>query len=429
MIPAKRVVVVGGVRTPFVKAWNVFQEVGAVELGRIAIVEALARSELEADQVDEVIFGNIAQPPEAPNVTRVIALAAGLPRSVPAFTVNQNCASSLQAIATAAQRIESGLAGTIIVGGTESMSTIPLLWSKEVQKILLEMRRAKSALARIRILSGLRPRHFKPVVALEKGLTDTVCGLNMGQTAEVLARRFSISREEQDRFALRSHQRAVRAREQGLLSEEIAPVFLPPRYTPVAADIGPRDQQTMEALARLRPAFERKHGTVTAGNSCQLTDGAVALILCSEEKARRLRLPVLGSIRSFAFAGLAPEVMGLGPAFATPAALDRAGLPLSRVGLIEINEAFAAQVIANQIAFSSRKFAREELDRSEPIGEIDPSTLNVNGGAIALGHPVGASGARIVLTLLKEMRRRNTELGLATLCAGGGQGGAFVMEI
>jgi acetyl-CoA C-acetyltransferase/acetyl-CoA acyltransferase len=422
------VVIVEGARTPFAKAWGVFRDLGAVALGRIAVTEALACGELEPGDVDEVILGNIGAPADAPNLARVVALAAGIPASVPAFTVNRNCASSLEAIASAAQRIESGLADIVMIGGTESMSNIPLLYAPDYQKILMRFNRARSIGQRLRALAAMRPRHFKPIVALERGLTDPVCGLNMGETAEVLARRFRIGRDDQDRFALESHRRAQRARDDGRLAEEITPVFAPPKFEPITADNGIRDGQTLEALAKLRPAFDRRHGTVTAGNASQITDGAAALVVASEDRARRMRLPILGALRSWAFAGLSPEIMGLGPAFATPLALDRAGVEFGRIGLIEINEAFAAQVIANRVVFASRDFARDELNRTAPIGEIDPDTLNVNGGAIALGHPVGSSGARIVLTLLREMRRRGVELGLATLCAAGGQGGAFVLE-
>ncbi len=425
----RKVIVLEGARTPFSKAWGELRSVGAVELGRIALVEAMARSEVSPDQVDEVIFGNIAQPVDAPNIARVIALSAGIPHRVPAFSVNRNCASSLEAIASAVHRIGSGMAEVIAVGGTESMSEIPLLFGKDLQATLFGLRRRKRIADRLRILAKLRPAHLRPVAALEKGLTDPICGLNMGQTAERLVRRYEISREEQDRFALRSHQRAVAARKNGILDQETVPVFLPPDYRAISQDTVPRAGQSMQALAKLRPVFDGPHGSVTAGNSCPLTDGAAAFILCSEQRARELRAPRLGSIRSYAFAGLSPDVMGLGPAYATPIALDRAGVTLRQIGLIEINEAFAAQVIANLKVFPSRRFARQELDRQEPIGEIDPDILNVNGGAIALGHPVGSSGARIVLTLLKEMLRRGCDLGLATLCAGGGQGGSVVVEV
>ena len=424
----RRVVICDGARTPFTRAWGELRALDADDLGRIAVAEAVARSEVEPATIDEVILGNIAQPAHAANLSRVVALRAGLPVSIPAFTVNRNCASSLEAIASAALRIESGRADIVVVGGTESMSNVPLLVGRDLQYLLHGWRRARRLPERLRVLARLRPRHFRPVIALERGLTDPICGLNMGQTAEVLARRFAISRDDQDRFAMESHHRAERARAAGRFAEEITPVFVPPGYEPVASDDGIRAGQSLEALARLPPVFDRRTGTVTAGNASQITDGAAALVLAAEDRARRLRLPVLGALRSWAFAALPPEIMGLGPVHATPLALDRAGLEFRHIGLIEINEAFAAQVIANEVAFASRAFARTELNRSEPIGEIDRDRLNVNGGAVALGHPVGASGARLVHTLLREMRHRQVEFGLAALCAAGGQGAAFILE-
>jgi acetyl-CoA acetyltransferase family protein len=266
-------------------------------------------------------------------------------------------------------------------------------------------------------------------VALAEGLTDPICGLNMGETAERLAREFRISREAQDEFALLSHRRAVAATESGRLGEEIAPLYVPPSYTQtMVEDFGPRKDQTAEALARLEPYFDRRHGTITVGNACPVTDGACAVLVMSEEAARAGGYRPLGRILSIAFAGLDPARMGLGPAYATPLALERAGARMADVDLVEINEAFAAQVIANEIAFASERFARDELGRGEAIGGIDRLHMNVNGGAIALGHPVGVSGARLVLTLLKEMRRRQASLGLATLCVGGGQGAAMLLE-
>jgi acetyl-CoA acetyltransferase family protein len=265
-----------------------------------------------------------------------------------------------------------------------------------------------------------------PRIALAEGLTDLVCGLNMGQTAEVLAREFRITREQQDAFALQSHVRALAGKER--LREEIVPVFAPPGYEAVLDDVGPREGQTLEALARLKPYFDRRNGTVTVGNSCQVTDGAVALLIGDDATARRWAPPPLGRIRAFAFAGLAPGRMGLGPVFAAARALDRAGLTMADMELIEINEAFAAQVLACLAASKSDRFARTELGRERALGEIPMERLNVNGGAIALGHPVGASGARLLLTLLHELRRRDLKRGLAALCVGGGQGAAFVLE-
>jgi acetyl-CoA acetyltransferase family protein len=424
----REVVILGGVRTPFVKAGTELRSVGAVELGRVAAEEAMLRLELPFEAVDEVIFGNIAQPADAANIARVIALRAGFPVSTPAHTVCRNCASGLDAVARAFDRIRLGTAELILAGGTESMSNIPLLFPQSYAGKLLNLARAKSPLRKLVAAGRFRPRDFKPVIALEEGLTDAVCGLNMGETAEVLARDFGISRGEQDRYALESHRRTTAAMASGVLAEEITPVFRPPDFKKVGEDVGPRPNQTLEALAKLPPYFDRPFGTVTVGNSCPITDGACALLIASAEKARELGIAPVARIRSYAFMGCPPDRMGLGPAFASPPALDAAGLRLADLDRIEINEAFAAQVIANLQAFASAEFAREKLGRQEPIGEIDPLKLNVNGGAIALGHPVGTSGARLVLTLALELRRKGLRSGLATLCVGGGQGGAMVID-
>jgi acetyl-CoA acetyltransferase family protein len=424
-----RVAIVSGARTPFTKIGGIQKTVPAYELGRVAMREALERGGLAPEDIQEVIFGNIAQPADSANIARVIALRAGCPLGISAYTVNRNCASALQAIYDGMLRIRGGLADLIAVGGTESMSQIPLLFPEQMKGRLERVMRVKSPVAKLRAFAAFRPADFKPVIGLMMGLTDNYCGLNMGQTAEVLAREFNISRAAQDALALMSHQRASAAQKNGRLAAEITPVPLPPHYDRFATeDVGIRHDQTLEALAKPKPAFDRHYGTVTAGNASQITDGAAALILASEKAVAERGLPVLGWVRSVAFAALAPSRMGLGPVFATPLALDQAGVSLDRIGLIEMNEAFAAQVIANEIAFASASFARDELGRLRPVGEIDRTKLNVNGGAIALGHPVGATGARLVLTLLLEMARRDVDLGLATLCVGGGQGGAVVVE-
>ena len=427
--PAGRsVVVLDGLRTPFCKVGTALTEVHASELGRIPLEELLLRLPLDADQVDEVIFGNVAQPADAANIARVIALRAGVPERVPAMTVHRNCASGMQAVTTAFDRIRFGLADVVVAGGVESMSGIPFLFKTRTRDKFVSMARSKSAFKRVGAMASFRPKDFQPVIGIEEGLTDPVCGLNMGETAENLAREFGISREAQDAFALESHQRAVRAQEAGFYTGEISAVPAPPDYDIVLEDIGPRKGQTLEALAKLRPYFDRALGTVTVGNACPITDGGVALILTTEEKARELGVEPLGRIVSYGYRGCSPARMGLGPAVSTPVALDRAGWTLDQVDRIEINEAFAAQVIANQQAFASSDFARKELDRDAPIGELSMEKTNVNGGAIALGHPVGATGARLILTVLRELAQSGTNRGLATLCIGGGQGGSVLVE-
>ncbi len=433
-MPAGRTdpLIVAGARTPFAKAGTKLRRVTAVELGIAAVREAVARSGFLPGEVDAVIMGNIASPADAANIARVISVGAGVPDRVPAHSVNRNCASGIEAIAEAALLVGTGRARVVVAGGVESMSGIPLFFSDEFKEIMFAAMRARSLPAKIAAYARIRPRHFKPIPGLMIGLTDPLCGLNMGQTAEVLAAEFHVTREEQDRFALESHRRATAAAARH--REEMTPIFLPPdRSKALHEDIGPRPAQTIEALAKLRPFFDRAHGTVTAGNASPITDGAAALVVASGEAIAARGGDAAGPgplarIRSWAAAGLSPRRMGLGPAHAVPKALDEAGLVLSDIELIELNEAFAAQVIACARAMASERFAREELGRPAAVGELRPEITNVNGGAIALGHPVGASGARIVLTLALEMQRRGAGLGLATLCVGGGQGAAMILE-
>jgi len=423
------VVVVGGIRTPFVRSWTSFRNIHPVDLGRMVVREVIERSEIDPGEIDELIAGNIITPADSVNIARVIALKAGIPLRVPAWTVNRNCASGFQCVTDGAGLIQAGHADLVVAVAVESMSAAPLLLKKRAESIWVDAARARGLLGRLGAFSRLKPGDFVPHPSLTTGLTDPVTGMNMGETAERLAREFRIGREEQDRFALRSHQRASSAWEDGLMRDEVLPVPLGPEYLElVDSDNGIRDQQSMEALAELPPVFDKKYGTVTAGNSCQITDGAVALVLASRGLASERRLPVFGTIRSWAYTGCDPARMGLGPVMATPIALRRAGgIELARMEKVEINEAFAAQVLACFRAFSSTGFCRQHLGLP-PVGELDPARVNVHGGAIAMGHPVGASGARLILTLLREMNRNDHVLGLATTCVGGGQGAAVVLE-
>jgi acetyl-CoA C-acetyltransferase/acetyl-CoA acyltransferase len=424
-----RIAILDGIRTPFCKAAGPLRDVAADDLGARVVTELLARTNLDADDVDGVIFGNVAQPPHAANIGRVISVKAGLPTSLVAHTVHHNCASGMRSITDAAAAIESGRADLVIAGGTESMSQIPLLFGVEMTRFFVRLMRARSFGQRARALASFRPRHLKPVIALQLGLTDPLCGLNMGQTAEILAREFGITREEQDEFALESHLKAAAAWEQGRLADEIAPMVVPPRYAAVQlADDGPRPDQTPEALAKLRPYFDRRAGTVTVGNACPVTDGAAALVLASERKAKALGVEPLGYLAHWSYAALDGSRMGLGPVYATAKLVEETRMSVADFDLVELNEAFAVQAIANERAFDSHSFAERHLGRSKPLGRIDRARLNVNGGAIALGHPVGATGTRLVLTLLREMKRRGAENGLATLCVGGGQGAALALK-
>ncbi len=420
-------IIVGGVRTPFVKAGGPFNLVPAQELGRVVVRELLERFNLDPAAIDEVITGNVA-PTDAANVSRVISLRAGIPKDRVAHTVNRNCASGLEAVTEAYERIRGGRAQAVIAVGVDSMSNIPLLWKKSLTDDFFEMTTAKSSWKKLRALARIRPRDLAPIIGIKQGLTDPVSGLMMGDTAEKLAREYGISREAQDVFALRSHQRAVAAWSEGRLQDEVMTFYPEKSSNPVTQDVGPRESQTLEALARLKPYFDRRWGTVTVGNSCGVTDGAVALLLMNDDKARALGLPVTGRIRGYAYAGCDPSRMGLGPVYSTSRVLRATGLHMSDLELIEINEAFAAQVLACLKCFESPPADCAGTDGASVLGPIDENKLNVNGGAIALGHPVGASGARLVLTVLNELGRRHEKLGLATMCVGGGQGGAAIVE-
>ena len=436
------VVIVEGVRTPFAKAGTKLKSMHPAELGKLALRELIAKSNLDVNSVDEVIIGNTGNPVDAVDIARVVALGAGVPQKVSAYTVHRNCASAMESLSNGFEKIKSGTMDVVLAGGTENMSQMPTLLPSRIQSVFDKLFLAKGPkqaipllwqlfkadLKQIRALlqGNFRDEYF-PVISVMQGLTDPFVGINMGQTAEILAKEWGLSRQTQDEFALRSHKLASAAKEK--LKEEMTSIYLQPDYKEVISeDIGPRETQTLEALAKLKPFFDKQTGTITAGNSCPITDGAAMMLLMSREKAQALGHKPLAKIVSYGFAGLEPERMGLGPAYATPLALKRAGLTLKDIGLVELNEAFSAQVLACVKALGSDKFAQEKLGLSQKVGEIDMDKMNVNGGAIAMGHPVGATGSRLVLTLMKEMRRRDIQFGLATLCIGGGQGGSMIIE-
>ncbi len=440
---ARDVVIVEGVRTPFAKSGTKLKTVHAALLGQAALKELIARANLNVDVVDEVIIGNTGSPSDAVNISRVVALNSGVPMKVSAMTVHRNCASALEAITTGFERIKSGTMDTVLAGGTENMSQMPLIVPPAISSIIERLGSAKTTPAKLAALwawfradlsqikemvttAPMAKTKYKPIIALVEGLTDPFVGMNMGMTAEVIAKEFNIGRREQDEYALRSHQKAVASRAK--LAEELTPFYLPPDYKEtLTEDSGPREGQTIEALTKLKPFFDKNTGTITAGNSCPITDGAAMMLLMSREKAESLGYKPLARIRGYGYAGLEPERMGMGPAYSTPVALRRAGVSMKEIGLVELNEAFAAQVMACQKAFDSDEFGKKQ-GLPGKIGELRSEILNVNGGAIALGHPVGATGTRLVLTLMKEMRRRHVEFGLATLCIGGGQGGSVIIE-
>ena len=433
----KPLAILNGMRTPFCKAYGEMADIHAVELGTAAVAAALNKTSITANDVDEVVMGNVSGPPDAANVARVIALNAGIPQDRVAHTVNRNCASGMESILSAWQILREGRAKTIVAGGTESMSNIPLLVRSDAARLLLELGRAKSLTSKLKVVAKLRPRHFRPVPGVLLGLTDPFCGLNMGQTAEVLAREFAISREDQDRFALDSHIKAAAARERCFLSGEIAPFRLTDgehnnsdkvsKQAVIEKDNGPRANQAIKALQKLRPIFDTD-GTVTPGNSCPLTDGAAAVVLTNADAVDLKSDKPLGYVTSYAIAGCAPSRMGLGPVYATAKLLRQTGLQLHNFDLLEINEAFAVQVLACLAAFESDAFATRELGLTKAMGAFPNDRLNVHGGAIALGHPVGTTGTRMVITLLRALREKGLHRGLATLCVGGGQGVAMVLE-
>jgi len=424
----REVVVVAGIRTPMGKMGGLLEGMTAVELGMHAVRELLARSPLTRDDIDSVIIGNVIQPADAANISRVIALQAGVPRRVPAHTVHRNCASGMQAVTDAAEKILSGRADVVVAGGVESMTHAPLLFHDQFRAALAGLQRARTAPDKARAALGVLKAPWKPRVALLEGLTDPVVQLNMGQTAELLAREFSISRREQDEFSVESHRRADQAWENEWFNEEVMHLFVPPKYAPVHRDEGIRAGQSMEALAKLRPVFEKPLGSVTAGNSSQITDGAAMLLLSHREKAEAEGWPILGYLHDWAYSGCDPERMGLGPVFSSHQLLSRYGLSAKDMARVEINEAFAAQVLACLKTMDSKQFGTKKLGTEAAIGAPEMTKLNVHGGAVALGHPVGMSGARLVLTLLRQLKHdTGGGLGLASLCIGGGQGGAVLL--
>ncbi len=420
----KELYIVDGIRTPFCKMGTSLAEMTAVDLGVASVKDLLARVGIEGDIIDEVIFGCVSQPADAANIARVIAVRAGLPTEIPAVTVHRNCASGIEAITQAYEKMSAGQGEVFLVGGSESMSRIPFLYKNKTVGKFAKVFRSRSLGQRISSMLNFRPADFAPRIGLKLGLSDPLCGLNMGQTAELVARDFDISRDEQDEYSMYSHLKAVDAKER--LAEEILPVYPGKGY--VDCDNGPREGQSMKALGKLKTVFQRRDGTVTAGNASQVTDGSVAMLLASGEACEKYGLNPIGKVLCYGYAGCDPSRMGLGPVFAINKTIQKFGMKLKSASVVELNEAFAAQVMAVRRALMSKSFCRKFLNKNEALGEIEAERINVNGGAIALGHPVGASGARLVLTALKELKRRKEKIGLASLCVGGGQGAAIWLE-
>lgn len=424
----RKVFAVDGARTPFLRARNEPGPFAAADLAVAAGRPLLARMPFAPGEIDEVIVGCVIPAPDEANIARIVSLRLGCGKHVPAMSVQRNCASGLQAIASGCERIALGRAELVLAGGTEAMSRAPIQWNLEMAGWLGSLLRARTVGARLASLARFRLSYLKPVYGLLLGLTDPLVRLSMGQTAEVLAYRFGITRAAMDEYALRSHQRLAAAFDSGELLEEVEPLY-DARGQVYLEDTGLRRDTTLEQLARLKPAFDPKYGQVTSGNSSQITDGAAMLILASEQAVERYDLPVLGELLGHEWAGVEPSQMGLGPVHAVARLFARFRLGMRDIAHMELNEAFAAQVLACQAAFDSAEYARAELGLDKPLGSMDPERLNPQGGAIALGHPVGASGARLVLHLLRSLKRRGGGLGVATLCIGGGQGGAMLVRV
>lgn len=421
----RRVAIVAGVRTPFSRSGTLLKNLSAIELGRRCVAELIQRSEVDGKLVDVLVYGTVVQNVTEPNIAREVSLLPLLPRGVQAFTVSRACASANQAITDAADQIALGHADVAIAGGAESLSNVPILHSRGMTEALIAASKSKTIGGRVRALSKVRPRDLVPITP---AISEPSTGETMGQSAEKMAKINGISRADQDHFALRSHRLAAAGTQDGRLTAEIAPLFVPPAFEPMTTDNGIRADTSIEQLRALKPVFDRKYGTVTAGNSSPLTDGASAVLLMSEERAKSLGYAPLAYIRSYSYAALDPgEQLLMGPVLAAPVALKRAGLGLQEMDLVEMHEAFAAQVLCNLKGFESREWA-QRAGFSQPVGEVDRAKLNVMGGSLSIGHPFGATGGRILMTLCNELARRGGQFGLMTVCAAGGMGHAMVVE-
>jgi acetyl-CoA C-acetyltransferase len=420
------VYVVDGCRTPFLKARTTPGPFTASDLAVATCKTLLLRQPFKPSDLDEVITGCMMPSPDEANISRIIALRLGCGKKVPAWTVQRNCASGLQAIDNAYQDIAMGRHNLVLAGGTEAMSHAPVLLNEDMTAWLGQWFAARSLTDRLKLIPQIKLRYFKPIIALLHGLSDPLVGLSMGQTAENVAYRFGITREEMDAFSVQSHQRLAAAIDGGLIPE-VEPIFDNTGKV-YQADDGLRRDSTVEKLAKLQPFFDKKFGMVTAANSSQVTDGAAYVILASEEAVKRFNLPVMAKIVDVEWAALEPEQMGLGPAHAIPPILQRQKLSLNDIDCMEINEAFAAQVLGCIKAWEDADYCKEQLGLSKPLGKLSEDKLNIDGGAIAMGHPIGASGARVLLHTIEVLKRKNAKYGIASLCIGGGQGGAMLVE-
>ncbi|MCG7499112.1 acetyl-CoA C-acyltransferase FadI [Vibrio sp. Of7-15] len=422
----ERIAVVTGLRTPFARQATAFNGVSALDMGKMVVNEMLLKLDLDPKIIDQVVFGQVVQMPEAPNIAREIVLGTGMDVGTDAYSVTRACATSFQAAANVAESIMSGTIDVGIAGGADSSSVLPIGVSKKMAATLLALSKAKTMSKRLKLLSQLSLKDLAPV---PPAVAEYSTGLSMGQTAEQMAKSHGITRQAQDELAHRSHSYASKAWADGLIDDEVMTAFSEPFKGYISKDNNIREDSTVESYAKLRPAFDRKYGSVTAATSTPLTDGAAAVLLMREGKAKELGLDVLGYIRSYAFSAIdVHEDMLMGPSYATPIALDRAGITLADLTLIEMHEAFAAQTLANVKMFASKEFAQQKLGRSEAIGEIDMNKFNVLGGSLAYGHPFAATGARMITQTLRELKRRGGGLALNTACAAGGLGAAMILE-
>ena len=422
----RRVAIVAGLRTPFAKQGSDFKNLTALDLGRAVVAELLERVGIKPQEIEQIVYGQVIPSLAAPNIAREVGLGVGLPRTVDAFSVSRACATSYQSTVNVTQSILDGSIQMGIAGGADSASDIPMVVSKKLSASLARASRARSLGERLSAFGGVSIADLMPI---PPALKEPSTGLTMGEGAEKMAKDNGIARDKQDEFAHRSHVRAAAAWAEGKFAEEVMTYYVPPKFAATTEDNLVRKDSSLEAYAKLKPVFDRRHGSVTAGNSSPLTDGASALLLASEEKQKALGLPVLGYLKSFAFCAVDPaDQLLIGPAYATPMALDRAGLKLKDMDLIDMHEAFAAQVLSNTQALESDKFAREKLGRDKRVGLIDWDKFNVNGGSISIGHPFAATGARQITQTLRELKRRGGQFALCTACAAGGLGAAIILE-
>ncbi|MES1176301.1 MAG: acetyl-CoA C-acyltransferase FadI [Myxococcales bacterium] len=422
----RRVAIVAGLRTPFAKQGSAYKDLSALDLGKIVVAELLQRTGIAPKEIQQVVFGQVIPSLSVPNIAREIVLGTGMPRNIEAYSVARACATGYQSTVNIAESIYAGVIECGIAGGADSASDVPMAVSKGLSSALLKASKARSFTDKLRAFAGVGSSDLMPI---PPALKEPSTGLTMGESAEKMAKENGISRADQDAFAHRSHTLAAQAWADGRLREEVMSVFVPPGYDVFEEDNLVRKDSELDAYAKLKPVFDRRYGSVTAGNSSPLTDGASALLLMTEKKAKALGFEVLGYLRSYAFAAVDPaEQLLMGPAYAAPLALDRADLKLKNMDLIDMHEAFAAQVLSNVQAFESDAFAEQKLGRDKRIGKVDWDKLNVSGGSIALGHPFAATGARQISQALRELKRRGGEFALCTACAAGGLGAAMVLE-